>query len=231
MAEHGRPRLPQGRDGLHHRPREGHHHPRRPQHQPLRAGAGGRRPRRRAPRLRRGVRQPRRRHRHRAHGGARRDARRRRLAPPRSQAHDQRAGGQPDRRAGRRYRARAAGDRAQDLERQDPPHGGARVLRARAEVGEAAGGVAAVPAPGAGRCRAAIAPRPARRAGRALRPARLPGFRPVVPVRAPRRGLRQAGDHLARRQRGLPRVPARVGNPAGAARGGADSGHDRWCWP
>ena len=38
---------------------------------------------------------------------------------------------EPDRRAGRRHRARAAAHRAEDLERQDPPRRGARLLRAR----------------------------------------------------------------------------------------------------
>ena len=39
---------------------------------------------------------------------------------------------EPDRRAGGRYRARAAAHRAEDVQRQDPPRRGARVLRARA---------------------------------------------------------------------------------------------------
>ena len=63
------------------------------------------------------------------------------LAPRRPEAHDQRNRGRPDRRAGRRHRARAAGHGAKDLQRQDPPRRGARVLRARALRGEAGGAV------------------------------------------------------------------------------------------
>ena len=128
------------RRALHHRAREGHHHPRRPQHQPLRARGGGRRPAGRPPRLRGGVRQRRPGERHRARGGARRDAR---AATPRSTTSCASASTSSrcglDRRAGRRHRARAAAHRAEDLQRQDPPRRGARILRARPERGEAAG--------------------------------------------------------------------------------------------
>jgi hypothetical protein len=228
VAQHRRPRLPARRHGLHHRPREGHHHPRRAQRQPLELEqavgdlAG----------VRRGCvavfGTPRSGLGHRAHGGARRDARRRRLAPRRPQAHDQRAGDQPHRRARRRHRARAAGHRAQDLERQDPPHRGARVLRARAGRGEAAGGVAAVRAPHARRRRAAAAAHGARAARRAVRPARL---RRLRASRSPRRSpsLRSPG----RAPPGAPAARSRASSCAPRAsrpccRGRSASRRARW---
>ena len=66
--------------------------------------------------------------------------------------------------------------RAEDLQRQDPARRRARVLRARPGVGEAAGGLAAVRAPGARRRRAAAAPQLAHHARRAVLPARLRRF-------------------------------------------------------
>ncbi len=176
VGQHRRPRLPLRRRALHHRTREGHHHPRRAQHQPLRARGGGGRHPGRAPRLRRGVRQPGPGERHRAHRGARRDPPERHRDPGVAEEDDQRPRPQPDRRAGRRHRARAAAHRAEDLQRQDPPRGGARLLRARPGCGAPAGGVAAVHPPRRGRRGAAAAPRLARGPRPALRPARLRGF-------------------------------------------------------
>src|SRR5207247_606590 len=106
----------------------GRHQPRRTQHQPLRARGSGRRRRRHPARLRGGVRQHGRGERDRTRRSARRDARGRPFAPRRGQAQDQRACRQPDRRAGRRHRARAAAHGAEDFERQDPAQRRARLF-------------------------------------------------------------------------------------------------------
>ena len=231
MGEHRRPRLPLRRHALHHRPREGHHHPRRPQHQPLRARGGGRRPARHPPRLRRGVRLawtaraapsawwcwPRR---------ARRDAARHEEL---KQQH-QRARDEPDRRAGRRHRARAAAHGAEDLQRQDPPRRGARVLRARPGRGE-----------GRRRCGcsscasalAGVAPQMRRgwrvARGIAVRAARLARLRPlfdvvfvfaalVAPGRPTWSMARRAARALFFRLCAHPAGGARAGEPAAGAR-------------
>src|SRR5439155_1493299 len=105
------------------------------------------------------------------------------------QAQDQRACRQPDRRAGRRHRARAAAHGAEDFERQDPPPRRARLLRARALGGETAGRLVAVRAPRDRRRAAAAAPRLARRARAAVRRLRVAAFR-----RAVHRGLGRGRD-------------------------------------
>ena len=133
---------------LHHRARQGHRHPPRPQPLPAGDRAGRRRCRRRAQGLRGRVRQPRPGHRHRAPGGAGRDAtgrcgRRRRCATR------CRARWSPPSASRRTSRSRAAAQRAEDLQRQGAalrlprglrgrPHRRGRAERAPA--GAAAGG-------------------------------------------------------------------------------------------
>ena len=148
------------------------------------------------------------------------------LAPRRPEAHDQRPRREPDRRARGRHRARAAGHRAQDLQRQDPPRRGARVLRARAAGGGGRRGVAAVRAPGAGRRRAAAAPLAAHAGRRAVRAARVCCFCSPGAFRAPGFAAVARQAMLERRPNGIEMVPDPVGHPGCRQRTGEPGDKD-----
>jgi 1-acyl-sn-glycerol-3-phosphate acyltransferase len=135
------------------------------------------------------------------------------------EAHDQRARGEPDRRAGRRHPARAARYRAQDLERQDPPRRRARILRARA--GGGAGGavwlqfVRLVLAGAAPQLRRGLR---TLQGGRCSRCAATSAFALLIPVRVSRVASPSGKGRLEHRADGIEVVLFLAGIPVARAR-------------